>query len=142
VIGRWQLPNLWGIAKRAMHQVHPTVGQWYLRPESGHKFEVIDIDGGMIETQDEEGTLDQLESDAWFTETLEATDQPQNATGSFDNISATDEADDDAVDLQVLHTEPLRVAHEEMLNDSGTGAEEGDKSKLQEGNDLKEGDGQ
>jgi hypothetical protein len=125
-----------------MHQIQPNVGQWYLRSKSGHKFEVIDIDDGVIEIQDEEGTLDQLDSDAWATEILEATDQPQNATGSFDSISATDEMDDDAVDLQVLDTEPLRVAHEEMLNDLGSNAERNDMSKVQEGNNLQEGDGQ
>lgn len=104
-----------------MHQIQPTVGQWYLRPESGRKFEVIDIDDGdgMIEIQDDEGALDQIDSDTWFADTLEATDQPQNAIGSFDNVSEPDEADgSDAVDINALDTDPLRVAQEEMLEDT------------------------
>lgn len=109
-----------------MHQIQPTVGQWYLRPETGLKFEVIDIDDGdgMIEIQDEEGTLDQVDSEAWFTEALEATDQPQDSTGAFDTISEPDEADGgDSVnptvtDPNVTDTESLRVARDEMLSDS------------------------
>jgi hypothetical protein len=101
-----------------MHQIQPTIGQWYLRPESGRKFEVIDIDDGdgMIEIQDDEGALDQIDSDTWFADTLEATDQPQNAIGAFDNVSETDEADGgDATDINALDMDPLRVAQEEML---------------------------
>jgi hypothetical protein len=103
-----------------MHQIQPTVGQWYLRPDTGHKFEVIDIDDGdgVIEVQDEEGTLDQIDSDTWFAETLEATDQPQNAIGAFDNLSEPDDADGgDPVDIDALDTDPLRVASDELLDD-------------------------
>ena len=104
-----------------MHQVQPTVGQWYLRPDTGRKFEVIYIDDGdgLIEIQDEEGALDQIDSDTWFTESLEMSDQPQNAVGAFDNTSEPDEADGgDPVDSALLDTDPLRVAQEEMTNDS------------------------
>ena len=100
-----------------MHQVQPIVGRWYLRPETGRKFEVIDIDDGdgLIEIQDEDGALDQIDSDTWFTDQLEATDQPQNSLGAFDNTSAPDEAA--GGDPTMLDADPLRVAQDEMLND-------------------------
>jgi hypothetical protein len=110
-----------------MHQVQPIVGQWYLRPESGLKFEVIDIDDGdgMIEIQDEEGTLDEVESDIWFMEAVEIIDQPQNFTGVLDNISEPDEADGgDPVEPDMPDVEPLRVDREEMLNSAADSDED------------------
>jgi hypothetical protein len=95
-----------------MHEIQPTVGQWYLRPETGQRFEVIDIDDGdgMIEIQDEEGTLDQVDSDIWFTEAIELTNQPQHFTGALDGVSEPDEADGgDPVESDMPDVEPLRV---------------------------------
>jgi hypothetical protein len=121
-----------------MHQIHPTVGQWYLRPKTGKKFEVIDIDDGdgMIEIQDEEGTLDQVESDAWFTDGLEATDQPQDFSGALDSSAESDEAGDPA-EISMLNTDPLRVAQDEMVNNSETSdtAESPDASNFDEGDE-------
>jgi hypothetical protein len=102
-----------------MHEIQPTVGQWYLRPETGQRFEVIDIDDGdgMIEIQDEEGTLDQVDSDIWFTEAIELTNPPHHFTGALDNVSEPDEADGgDPVEPDMPDIEPLRVDREEMLN--------------------------
>jgi hypothetical protein len=104
-----------------MHQIQPTVGQWYLRSETGQRFEVIDIDDGdgMIEIQDEEGTLDELDSDTWSTLGIELTQQPHDATLSFDNVAEPDEADGgDPVDLSAGDNEPFRVARDELLNDA------------------------
>jgi hypothetical protein len=117
-----------------MHQIHPTVGQWYLRPKTGKKFEVIDIDDGdgMIEIQDEEGTLDQVDSDAWFTDELEATDQPQDVSGALDSSSESDDTDD-AAEAGMLDTDPLRVAQEEMVNTSGPGDSAGKLGNFDEG---------
>jgi hypothetical protein len=122
-----------------MHQIHPTVGQWYLQPSTGRKFAVIDIDGdGMIEIQDDEGTLDAVDPDSWFTGTLEATDQPQYFLGALDNLSEPDEADGgDPIGRDALDTAPLRVAQDEMLNaaqDADDEPKEQDESDLQEGN--------
>ena len=113
-----------------MHQIQPTVGQWYLRPETGQKFEVIDIDDGdgMIEIQDEEGALDEIDADAWFTVAVEATNQPQDGT-SFDNESEIDEADGgESVESDPLNRDDMRVASDELLNDA-EGADDGEWDK-------------
>ena len=100
-----------------MHQIEPTVGQWYLRPESGQKFEVIDIDDGdgMIEIQDEEGTLDQIDSETWFAAPLEITVQPHSFSAAFDNLAEPDEADGgDPIDPSVIEETPLRISQNAM----------------------------
>jgi hypothetical protein len=78
-----------------MHEFQPSVGQWYLRLDNQRKFEVIDIDDGdgMIEVQDEDGALDEIDADTWFSVALELTEQPQELNALFDNIAETDEAD-------------------------------------------------
>ena len=101
-----------------MHQIQPTVGQWYIRPESGLRFEVIEVGDGTIEIQDEEGTLDQVDTDTWFDLPVEPTDQPQDASPAFDNLAKPDEADGgDPVDVDADGT-LLRIATSEMLDDS------------------------
>jgi hypothetical protein len=122
-----------------MHEIQPTVGQWYLRPTTGQKFEVIDIDDGdgMIEIQDEEGTLDQVDSDIWFTEAVEVIDQPQHFTGALDSVSTPDEADGgDPVEPDVPDTEPLRVAQDEMLYSTDEDDDE-DEDEEHDGRHLK-----
>jgi hypothetical protein len=109
------------IAEQAMHQIQPTVGQWYLRPGSGLKFEVIDIDDGdgVIEIQDEEGTLDQVDAATWFEVAVELTDQPQDISPAFDNLAEPDDADGgDPVDMDASNSKLQRVATSEMLDDS------------------------
>ena len=101
-----------------MNQVQPAIGQWYLRRDTAQKFEVIDLDGGdgMIEVQDEEGTLDEIDVDTWSSLALELTTQPQGLA-LFDNVAIPDEADGgDPVDLNIADTEPSRVADEELMN--------------------------
>jgi hypothetical protein len=104
-----------------MHQIQPSVGQWYLRGETGLKFEVIDIDDGdgMIEIQDEDGALDEIDSEAWFATDIEIIDQPKDFTAAFDNVAEPDEADGgDPVDVDGSGTETQRVATDELLSDS------------------------
>jgi hypothetical protein len=74
----------------AMHQLQPTVWQWYLQRDTGLRFEVIDVDDEeqIVEVQDEDGVLSQIDLDAWFHESLEETDEPQEylvmSNGMFD----------------------------------------------------------
>jgi hypothetical protein len=73
-----------------MHQLQPTVWQWYLQRDTGLRFEVIDVDDEeqIIEVQDEDGVLSHIDLDAWFHEPLEETEEPQEylimSNGLFD----------------------------------------------------------
>ncbi|HTE39220.1 MAG TPA: DUF6763 family protein [Steroidobacteraceae bacterium] len=102
-----------------MNELTPTVGQWYMR-EDGRKFEVIDIDDGdgYVELQDEDGMLDEIETDAWPTIDLKITTQPLDSTAAFDEMPTPDEADGgDPVELDGA-ADPQRVANAERLNAS------------------------
>jgi hypothetical protein len=73
-----------------MHQLQPTVWQWYLQRDTGIRFEVIDVDDEeqIVEVQDEDGVMSHIDLDAWFNESLEETDEPQEhlvmSNGMFD----------------------------------------------------------
>ncbi len=101
-----------------MNELTPTTGQWYLRPD-GFMFEIIDIDDGdgVIEIQNEDGTLDEIDADEWSTISLELAEQPEDATASFDNVPLPDEADGgDPVDLESTDIGSLRVSNDERIN--------------------------
>ena len=100
-----------------MNELDPVAGQWYVRPD-GLKFEVIDIDeGGLIEVQNQDGTLDEIDVEDWPKISLELTSQSEDPTASFDNVPFPDEADGgDPVDLEPVMIEPQRVAVEEIAS--------------------------
>jgi hypothetical protein len=110
----------------AMNELDPVAGQWYLRPD-GLKFEVIDIDeDGLIEVQNQDGTLDEIDVEDWPKINLELVPQSEDATASFDNVPFPDEADGgDPVDIESVMIEPQRVALEEITADDV--ADEDDK---------------
>jgi hypothetical protein len=61
------------------------IGEWYRRP-GGDSFEVvaIDRDDRTIEIQYFDGTIEEIELDDWFEETIESTEPPEDWTGSVD----------------------------------------------------------
>jgi hypothetical protein len=63
----------------------PVVGKWYARP-GGDSFEVvaIDRDDSTIELQYFDGTIEELELDEWLEDEIEATEPPEDWTGSVD----------------------------------------------------------
>jgi hypothetical protein len=63
----------------------PVVGDWYCRP-SGETFEVValDADDRTIEIQYFDGTVEELDLAQWLEETIEATEAPEDWTGSVD----------------------------------------------------------
>jgi hypothetical protein len=63
----------------------PVIGDWYRRP-GGDSFEVvaIDPDDRTIEIQYFDGTIEELEVDEWIEEQIEATEPPEDWTGSVD----------------------------------------------------------
>ena len=61
------------------------IGEWYRRP-AGESFEVvaIDPDDRTIEIQYFDGTVEEIDLDDWFEEPIEATEAPEDWTGSVD----------------------------------------------------------
>jgi hypothetical protein len=88
-----------------MHQLQPHVGQWYLCRNIGQKFEVVSVDEGIIELQDEWGAMGEISAEGWFSVELEASgppkqyDQPDTTkswsfNGTVDEFLHGDEAAD------------------------------------------------
>ena len=63
----------------------PVIGEWYRRP-GGESFEVvaIDRDDRTIEIQYFDGTIEEVEFDDWLEDEIEATEAPEDWTGSVD----------------------------------------------------------
>lgn len=63
----------------------PVIGEWYRRP-GGDSFEVVavDPDDRTIEIQYFDGTIEELELDEWRQDAIEATEAPEDWTGSVD----------------------------------------------------------
>jgi hypothetical protein len=77
-----------------MHQLQPTIGQWYRRRDKEERFEVvgIDEDEGTVELQNYDGALDEVDKDAWYALDIETSRQPEDLMGVFD-LAPPDEAD-------------------------------------------------
>lgn len=74
----------------------PSIGDWY-KDESGNTFEIValDEDEGTIEIQYFDGSVEELDSDAWEELALEAVEPPEDWSGSLDI-----EREDYGVDLE------------------------------------------
>lgn len=74
----------------------PRIGAWY-KAETGNIFEVVafDEDEGSIEIQYFDGSVEELDSDAWEELALEAVEAPEDWSGSLDI-----EREDYGVDLE------------------------------------------
>ncbi|MCK5325834.1 MAG: hypothetical protein KAJ57_07490 [Woeseiaceae bacterium] len=68
-----------------MAVLYPVIGQWFSRP-NGTLFEVVavDEDGGTVELQQFDGTLDEVEMDAWPELLLTEVSAPEDWSGSVD----------------------------------------------------------
>ena len=65
--------------------LQPAVGEWYADPQ-GITFEVVAVDeeDGTIEVQYFDGTLEELDADAWPQMQLKPVDAPEDWSGSLD----------------------------------------------------------
>ncbi|UCC15431.1 MAG: hypothetical protein JSW21_05755 [Gammaproteobacteria bacterium] len=63
----------------------PIIGDWYKKP-TGELFEVVAIDhsDGGIEIQDFDGTIEEVESEAWFVSAFVRAAPPEDFSGSLD----------------------------------------------------------
>lgn len=68
-----------------MALAYPAIGKWFRRP-NGALLEVVavDEDGGTIEIQDFDGTIDEIELDAWRAHLLVEVAAPEDWSGSVD----------------------------------------------------------
>lgn len=68
-----------------MAVLFPSIGSWYRRT-NGTTFEVVAIDeeDGTVDIQYFDGTIDEIELDAWPELILEATGAPEDWSGSVD----------------------------------------------------------
>ncbi len=63
----------------------PAIGDWYQAP-GGTSFEVVavDDDDGTIDIQHFDGTIEELDFDAWEESAFVPTDPPEDYSGSLD----------------------------------------------------------
>jgi hypothetical protein len=68
------------------------VGQWYLRPDTRDVFQVVDWDeeAGCARIQLFDGSLDEIDEDAWRALSPEAVAAPDDWTGPLDNPETED----------------------------------------------------
>ena len=68
-----------------MTALYPVIGQWFRRP-NGTLFEVValDDDAGTVELQQFDGTLDEVDLDAWPELLLVEASAPEDWSGSVD----------------------------------------------------------
>lgn len=68
-----------------MAVLFPVIGHWFRRP-NGTLFEVVavDEDGGTIEIQQFDGTIDEIDFESWPDMLLIEVDAPEDWSGSVD----------------------------------------------------------
>lgn len=68
-----------------MTEITPTIGNWY-RHENGELFEVVarDETDATVEIQYFDGTVEELDQDAWDELEIEEAEAPEDWTGSVD----------------------------------------------------------
>ena len=68
-----------------MKELTPTIGDWYKNPD-GTLFEIVAIDeeDGTIEIQYYDGTLDEIDAEAWCDTLIAAAEPPEDYSGSLD----------------------------------------------------------
>lgn len=75
-----------------MSDLDPIEGNWYMDLDTGQKFEVLVVDdeAGIIEIQYFDGSVDQIDLDAWQEMNLEAIEEPEDWTGPMDDVEPED----------------------------------------------------
>ena len=68
-----------------MAVLYPVIGQWFSRP-NGTIFEVVavDEDGGTVELQQFDGTIDEVDIDTWRQQYMIEASAPEDWSGSVD----------------------------------------------------------
>lgn len=82
-------------------ETDPIVNNWYRHLDKGQRFQVVAVDGddGPVDIQYFDGTVEELERNAWYDLDVETAEEPENWTGSFD-IGETDDLGTDITDTR------------------------------------------
>ena len=66
-------------------QYEPRIGDWY-RTATGDNFEIValDADDETLEIQYFDGTVEELDLDTWYELNIEASEPPEDYSGSLD----------------------------------------------------------
>ena len=70
----------------------PIVNNWYAHLDKGQRFCVValDDDTGLVEIQYYDGTVEEIERDAWYGLAIEPAEAPENWTGAEDVVEIDD----------------------------------------------------
>ena len=73
-------------------EITPRIDHWYLDSIKDRSFTVIDFDDeeGIIEIQYFDGEVDELDMEEWEEMSLEVIEQPEDWTGSVDEVEPDD----------------------------------------------------
>ena len=91
---------------------YPTVGDWY-RIRGGDSFEVVALDeeGGQIEMQYFDGTVEEMELDDWIEQAdahvIETAEPPEDWSGSVDMDPLDDDSGDQDRSIDAANAEML-----------------------------------
>jgi hypothetical protein len=91
---------------------YPTVGDWY-RIRGGESFEVVALDeeGGQIEMQYFDGTVEEMELDDWIEQAdarvIETAEPPEDWSGSVDMDPLDDDSGDQDRSIDAANAEML-----------------------------------
>jgi len=103
------------------NELEPVVDQWY-RPEAkGDLLRVVaaDMDTGLVEVQYFDGSVEELDMDAWHELDIDLADEPEDWTGPYDDIEADDlgDAEITTVNLEWRASSSGQDADEEAWQD-------------------------
>jgi hypothetical protein len=67
-----------------------SVGQWYLRRDTRDLFQVVDCDNrsGLVQIQMFDGSIDEVDTDAWRALCPQPVAPPEDWTGPWDSLDA------------------------------------------------------
>jgi hypothetical protein len=73
-------------------EADPIVGNWYEHLDRGQAFEVValDEDGGTIEVQYFDGSVEEIGLESWYELEIEPSEPPEDWTGAMDDIERDD----------------------------------------------------
>ena len=101
------------------NEIDPIVDNWYQHLDKGQRFYVVAVndDEGLVEFQYFDGTVEEIDLDAWYLLDIEIAEEPENWSGSQD-IAEIDDLGTEVTDtttqdwdapLQELKTEALKT---------------------------------
>jgi len=81
------------------NEIDPIVDNWYQHLDKGQRFYVVAVndDDGTIEVQYFDGTVEEIDLDAWPTLDIEPAEEPENWSGSVD-VAEPDDLGEDVTD--------------------------------------------